>query len=281
VRDPSPVEKRDDPGVDPSFRPSALLEFFRERRDLVGMQQADILGDPALVEPPASKAFVRSSNDTRVDASLLWLAVPCDVVEVDHPVMAATVKRVRQELTGPTGGLAATSQKRYGGSEWVLTTAFLALVDLRRGDRRSAEAGLNWIEAQATPALELPEHVPHGVQSPHMLDRWRGRWGAPTCPLLWSHAMHLLLLDGLATEPHANAASRSELESARRAVAAELYLLVLATARVGVKPSAAPSAPGAAHRPRGRGRGGAVAIRVLAVRARVVRPAGVGSRRGR
>jgi len=149
-------------------------------------------------------AYVRSSQDTRVDASLLWLVVPYDVVELEDPIMRATIERVRSELTGPTGGLRRyLGDTFYGGSEWILTAASLALVDLRRGDRKRAEAGLAWIEAQATSALELPEHVPHRVQSPHMLDYWRERWGPPTCPLLWSHAMHLLLDDALARQPDA------------------------------------------------------------------------------
>jgi hypothetical protein len=41
----------------------------------------------------------------------------------------------------------------------------------------------------------LPEQVQEHVQSPFMLDFWRAKWGQTATPLLWSHAMHVVLDD--------------------------------------------------------------------------------------
>jgi GH15 family glucan-1,4-alpha-glucosidase len=84
----------------------------------------------------------------------------------------------------------------YGGSEWILLAASLGSVALLEGDRQLATDLLAWIHASAT-ADGRPEQVADDVQSPHMLDWWRGRWGPTATPLLWSHAMHLVLLDDL------------------------------------------------------------------------------------
>jgi hypothetical protein len=39
----------------------------------------------------------------------------------------------------------------------------------------------------------MPELVQNHVQSPYMLAYWRDRLGPAATPLLWSHAMHIML----------------------------------------------------------------------------------------
>jgi isomaltose glucohydrolase len=55
------------------------------------------------------------------------------------------------------------------------------------------EVQLAWIEASANDAGYLPEQVADQVQSPHLLAWWQQRWGPTVTPLLWSHAMHVIL----------------------------------------------------------------------------------------
>jgi GH15 family glucan-1,4-alpha-glucosidase len=81
----------------------------------------------------------------------------------------------------------------YGGAQWIL----LACAAKAQGDTALAEGLVAWIEASATDKGHLPEQVADDVQSPHMLRYWRQRWGHTATPLLWSHAMHLVLLDDL------------------------------------------------------------------------------------
>ena len=65
------------------------------------------------------------------------------------------------------------------------------------GDSDLAPQLLTWIEGSANHEGYLPEQVADDAQSPHMLAYWRERWGATATPLLWSHAMHVILHDEL------------------------------------------------------------------------------------
>jgi len=57
---------------------------------------------------------------------------------------------------------------------------------------------LDWIEAAAADGL-LPEQLQDHVQSPYMLEFWQAKWGQTATPLLWSHAMHVVLDDVVRT----------------------------------------------------------------------------------
>lgn len=74
-------------------------------------------------------AFVRFPGDTRVDGSLLWLAIPFGIVGVDDPTYRNTVMRIRQEVVVPDGGVRRyLGDTFYGGSEWILLAATLGWV---------------------------------------------------------------------------------------------------------------------------------------------------------
>ena len=104
------------------------------------------------------------------------------------------MKRVREELRAPGAGVRRyLGDSFYGGSQWILLAASLGRVALAEGSLDEARALLAWIEGTATDDGFLPEQVARDVYSPHMLAYWRQRWGATATPLLWSHAMHLVL----------------------------------------------------------------------------------------
>jgi hypothetical protein len=46
---------------------------------------------------------------------------------------------------------------------------------------------------QVTDQLDLPEQVLVDVQDPQMVEPWELRWGPVATPLLWSHAMYLIM----------------------------------------------------------------------------------------
>ena len=143
-------------------------------------------------------AFVRFPGDTRVDGSLLWLAVPFGLIEVDHPTFRNTLTRIRQELVVPGGGVRRyLGDTFYGGSEWILIAATYGWVCLAAGENEAAQHMLAWIEAAATTDGYLPEQTQNHVQSPYMLNFWKQKWGATATPLLWSHAMHAILTQQL------------------------------------------------------------------------------------
>ncbi len=133
-------------------------------------------------------AFVKYVRNPAVDASLLWLATPFDIVEVSDPRMVATAARIERELLG--GGLRRyAADTYYGGGEWVLLTAWLAWHWRRAGRAADAEALLEWVEAQRDTGGGLPEQVPGVAAHAFFLEHWTTTWGPSAKPLLWSHAM--------------------------------------------------------------------------------------------
>jgi GH15 family glucan-1,4-alpha-glucosidase len=132
-------------------------------------------------------------NDA-VDSSLLWVAVPYQLVTISDPRFQATVAKIERDLLRPGGGIYRyMADTYYGGGEWLLLTAWLAWTYVELGRVEEAQRLLGWIEVQALPNGELPEQV-----SEHLLDAsyypyWEQKWGTPACPLLWSHAMYLIL----------------------------------------------------------------------------------------
>lgn len=145
--------------------------------------------------------FTKWEGSQAVDASLLWLGMPYELVPLDHPHYAATVRRIEEELVSPAGGVHRYRRDTYyGGGEWILLTASLGSVYARRDhqdDRSRAERLRAWIEAQADADGSLPEQVAARALDPARIEEWRHRWGQSARPLAWSHAMYLLLLRDL------------------------------------------------------------------------------------
>lgn len=173
---------------------------------------ADLLGDNAFADRAEDLAavladefvvdgsFVKHDATTGVDASLLWLALPFGVVDVDDPRFVETARRVDAELLGPGGGIRRyRGDTFYGGGDWILLTAWSGWAHAAAGRRREALERLAWVESRATDALDLPEQVHDHPQSPDHVAEWVDRWGGVATPLLWSHAMYLVLVDQLET----------------------------------------------------------------------------------
>lgn len=138
--------------------------------------------------------FCKSDADDRVDASLLWLALPFGVVKLNDPVMRRTVEIIREQLRGKTGGIYRYLGDTYfGGGEWILLTCWLGWYDAVTDNEPEFRRAREWVIAQATTDLELPEQTTAGAQEATMVDPWVRRWGSVATPLLWSHAMYLIL----------------------------------------------------------------------------------------
>jgi GH15 family glucan-1,4-alpha-glucosidase len=134
-----------------------------------------------------------------VDSSTLWLCEPFQVFTADHPVMAATLSKIEADLRTENGGIRRyTDDEYYGGGEWILLTAWYGWVAASCGKRAEAEQALRWIVNQADDLGRLPEQVPHSLPDMGAYEGWVNRWGTPATPLLWSHAMFLVLNSQLA-----------------------------------------------------------------------------------
>lgn len=141
--------------------------------------------------------FTKWEGSDAVDASLLWIAVPYELVSASDPAFTATLQRIEEELVSRDGGVHRYADDTYyGGGEWLLLTAGLGRTYLRRGgpgDRERALRCLAWIEAQAGPDGAMPEQVPTRALHPDRIAEWEQAWGPSASPLLWSHAAYLAL----------------------------------------------------------------------------------------
>ncbi|NTV36325.1 MAG: glycoside hydrolase family 15 protein [Anaerolineaceae bacterium] len=139
-------------------------------------------------EPPMPVA--KSS----VDSSLLGLAVPFNVFSTSDPIFQATLKAIEKDLHRPGGGVYRyRADVYYGGGEWLLLTAWLGWCYARSGKLEQAKDLLTWIETQADAEGNLPEQVNDHTLAPKYYQPWIEKWGEVASPLLWSHAMYIIL----------------------------------------------------------------------------------------
>ncbi|WP_254457133.1 hypothetical protein [Brevibacillus sp. HB2.2] len=78
------------------------------------------------------------------------------------------------------------------GGQWLLLSAWLGWYYVKTGRREEAEKIAAWIVSQRQ-VNGLPEQVQEHLLSPAHYEMWVERTGHPAVPLLWSHAMFLVL----------------------------------------------------------------------------------------
>jgi GH15 family glucan-1,4-alpha-glucosidase len=142
--------------------------------------------------------IAKSLGGDSIDASTIAVATPFDVLPPAEPLVEATVARVEHDLVTPAGGVHRHLEDTYyGGGEWLLLAGFLGWHYARTGRAAAARRELDWIASCAAPNGDLPEQVPNNLLAPAEFDVWVQRWGPVASPLLWSHAMHVILADEL------------------------------------------------------------------------------------
>lgn len=142
--------------------------------------------------------LTKFADGRSVDANLLWAAVPFGLLDPQDPIMQATVAELEQRCV--TGGVHRYPEDTYyGGGEWLLLTAWLGWYYVRVGRMDRAAELLSWIEEQADEDGSMTEQVLERVLAPEMVQPWEERWGPVAKPLLWSHAMYLVLLAEVGT----------------------------------------------------------------------------------
>jgi len=141
--------------------------------------------------------FAKSSANSGVDASLLWLALPFGVVSPADPAMAATAAAIEAELLLEGGARRYAADRYYGGGAWPLLTAWLGWLRARAGDLPGAQRCRSWVEQRFDGFGHLPEQVFGDRRDPDAYRTWVGRWGPPAADLAWSHAMYFVLWDEL------------------------------------------------------------------------------------
>jgi GH15 family glucan-1,4-alpha-glucosidase len=83
----------------------------------------------------------------------------------------------------------------YGGGEWPVIAGLVGWARLVNGLDPTPQRA--WIESHAESGGALPEQAGEQLR-PSFYGTWVARWGPPASPLLWSHAMYLIV-DALLT----------------------------------------------------------------------------------
>lgn len=138
-----------------------------------------------------NKKFVKYLGSKRVDANLIWLSTPFKVFNHDSDLMKNTIRKIELGLVSKNGGCRRYPGDTYYGGEWIITTAFLGWYYRNIGETNKAQGCLKWIEKQADKNFLLPEQV--NIREWIYYEIWKKRWGDIPKPLLWSHAMYLIL----------------------------------------------------------------------------------------
>lgn len=176
---------------------SAIYGGLKSFTALSGMENSGVLKEikAFILEKGVQNGHITKFVGSRdVDANLVGLAVPYEVLDAAHPLIRATILKIEHDLRREGGGVHRYPQDTYyGGGEWVLLTAWLGWYYARVGEGERAQALLHWVEAQADEAGRLPEQVPARLHDPLLYESWRQRWGEIARPLLWSHAKYIIL----------------------------------------------------------------------------------------
>jgi len=133
-----------------------------------------------------------------VDSSLIGVTVPFNLFSSEHPIMRATIQAIEMDLFRPGGGVYRyKNDVYYGGGEWLLLTAWIGWYYAEIGNVDKAKKILSWMESQANEDGHLPEQVNDHNLSPTNYKPWVIKWGLVANPLLWSHAMYLILYNAI------------------------------------------------------------------------------------
>ena len=135
--------------------------------------------------------LVKQVGSAAVDASLLWAIVPFGFATDE--LAARTLEAVRRDLLQGGGVIRYRADTYYGGGTWLLLTAWLGWVEASAGATESAWQRWEWVQDRRQPDGALPEQVPVGRTHDWFLEWWRVNWGESASPLVWSHAMTVVL----------------------------------------------------------------------------------------
>ncbi len=136
--------------------------------------------------------------DSDVDSSLLGALVPYALPKSDSGLAEATLQIIREKLVSESGGVHRyLKDTYYGGGTWILLTAWLGWVEASMGELAKARTRMDWVLAQADERGWLAEQMTDESLHPDMVQPWLVKWGPVASPLLWSHAMYLILYDVL------------------------------------------------------------------------------------
>jgi GH15 family glucan-1,4-alpha-glucosidase len=175
---------------------AAIYGGLRASQELDGKDRSTTLAEIkrcVLERGVANGHFTKFIGSDTVDASLLGVSIPYNLVSPDDPLMLATVNEIERLLMRGGGVHRYNNDTYYGGGEWVLLAGWLGWYYTEAGRHPEAKRMLNWMESTAYEGGNLPEQIPATLNNPDFYQPWINRWGKIAAPLLWSHANYLIL----------------------------------------------------------------------------------------
>jgi GH15 family glucan-1,4-alpha-glucosidase len=142
--------------------------------------------------------LTKSIGVHNVDASLLWAGVPFGLFSCYDETFAQTAHEIEARLLHQGGVHRYLEDTYYGGGEWLLLSCWIGWYYCETGRIQEAVSILKWVEDQADETGSMAEQVICHVNDPSLIDQWVECWGPVAKPLLWSHAMYLVLLTEIA-----------------------------------------------------------------------------------
>jgi GH15 family glucan-1,4-alpha-glucosidase len=148
--------------------------------------------------PPGVESVTRLTGNDGVDASLLAVFMPYQMLQPHDPIALSTVASIEEDLHHSGGGVYRyKTDVYYGGGEWILLTAWLGWYYTSVNEMDKAQTLCKWIESQADENGQLAEQVSEHTLFPEHYAPWVKRWGPIAKPLTWSHAMYLILVHAI------------------------------------------------------------------------------------
>ena len=172
-----------------------LARFFT---DDIAKKAADEIRIFILQNSIQNGHFSKHIGSSEIDANLLGLASPYEIIDFDDAIMKRTVELIENQLQLSSIGVHRfPSDSYYGGGAWILLTAWLGWYYSKMGRTDQTQKIMEWIEKQKTENGELPEQVKKDLLVPSRYNEWVKRWGDIASPLLWSHGMYLILYNNI------------------------------------------------------------------------------------
>ena len=131
--------------------------------------------------------FKRNSIDDYADISLLGLAVPFDVFDVNDEMISKTALRLEHYLSDHKGGLKRYENDNYvGGNPWTIANLWMALYYAKKGNILKSKEYFNWVVDTMCKHGYLAEQINTQSQEPSWV-----------IGLGWAHAMYIIVLEEL------------------------------------------------------------------------------------
>lgn len=166
---------------------------------------ARLLDDPDLLESASvvrtrlrdtvsNGVYVKSNENSDVDASELWLLAPFQAVDAGDQTFIETVATIEDRLTLDGGIRRYSTDVYFGSGAWPVLTASLGWHAVAVGDLEKARHCLAWVAAHFGSDGLLGEQYGGDVRDSQHYDEWIEKWGHPAKDLTWSYAMYVVLL---------------------------------------------------------------------------------------